>query len=793
MKNMTLFLLLVLLSIISFAQQKVRFDDGWRFHRGDVSNGEQSSLNDADWRTVQLPHDWSIEDLPGTNSPFSPDAVNGVSQGFTTGGIGWYRKTFTMPASSQDKVVYILFDGVYMNADVWLNGEHLGNHPYGYTSFYYDITSKLKPGTQNVLAVQVKNEGATSRWYPGSGINRHVWLITKARHHIAQWGTYITTDNVTTKGATVHITTTVQNESAQATSIRLQTTILNSKGAQVSTTASEQTIQPNTSFDFSQNAAVQNPQLWSVDSPTLYKAVTKVFTGSKLTDSTTTTFGIRSIHFDAQTGFTLNGKPLKLKGGCYHIDNGPLGARAYDRAEERRAQLLKASGFNAIRCSHNPPAPAFLDACDKLGLLVVDETFDMWETGKNANDYHLYFKDWWQRDVESMLLRDRNHPSIILWSIGNEIPNMDNPGVVDTAHQLADFVHQHDPSRLITAAVNGLSEKKDPFFAALDISGYNYGKDFYEKDHQRHPERIMMATESYALQAFDYWMAVEDHPYVIGDFIWTAYDYIGEASIGWLGYWQKPDFYPWNLAYCGDIDICGWKRPQSYYRDVLWKKNQLSLFVKPPQPSFPLNPNKEAWSIWNWYDVVANWNWAGNEGKPLEVNVYSSCDAVELFLNGKSLGRQQTDRNNQFTAKFNVPYQPGTLKAVGYNGTQQVNTAELHTATAPVKIKLTADRRQIKANGEDLSYITVELLDANGHRNTTAENEVHFTIQGDGIIAGVGNANPISLESYQQPHRKAWQGRCLAVIKGGGKGGTITLTASSEGLPGSTITIEAVK
>ena len=793
MKNILLFLLFVLLSTTIFSQHKTRFDDDWRFHRGDVSNGEQPDLNDVDWRTVQLPHDWSIEDLPGTNSPFSPDAVNGVSQGFTTGGIGWYRKTFTMPASAQNKVVYILFDGVYMNADVWLNGEHLGNHPYGYTSFYYDITGKLKPSGQNILAVQVKNEGATSRWYPGSGINRHVWLITKAPQHVAQWGTYITTDNVSTKSAVIHIATAVQNEHAQPASIRLQTTILNSKGALVGTMTSEQTIQPDSSYNFSQHTAVQNPQLWTVDSPTLYKAITKVFSGEKLTDSTTTTFGIRSIHFDAQTGFTLNGKPMKLKGGCYHIDNGPLGARAYDRAEERRAQLLKASGFNAIRCSHNPPAPAFLDACDRLGLLVVDETFDMWENGKNANDYHLYFKDWWQCDVESMLQRDRNHPSIILWSIGNEIPNMDSPYVVATAHQLANFVHQHEPTRPITAAVNALSEKKDPFFAVLDIAGYNYGKDFYEKDHQRHPERIMMATESYALQAFDYWMAVEDHPYLIGDFIWTAFDYIGEASIGWRGYWQKPDFYPWNLAYCGDIDICGWKRPQSYYRDVLWKKDQLSLFVKPPQPSFPLNPEKEAWSIWNWYDVVASWDWTGNEGKPLEVDVYSSCDAVELFLNGNSLGKQTTNRDNQFTAKFNVPYQPGTLKAVGYNGAQQVNTAALHTANAPVKIKLTADRRQIKANGEDLSYITIELLDANGHRNTTAENDVHFTMQGDGTIAGVGNANPISLESYQQPHRKAWQGRCMAVIKGGEKGGAITLTASAEGLPSSTIVIEAVK
>jgi beta-galactosidase len=775
--------------LYSFSQRTILFDDNWKFHRGDTINAEQINFSDENWRKVDLPHDWSIEDLPGTNSPFSPDAINAVSVGFTTGGIGWYRKTFTLPLNRENKKVIIQFEGVYMNADVWLNGEHLGNHPYGYTSFYYDITDKVKWNGKNILAVQVKNVGATSRWYAGSGINRHVWLLATEPVHIVQWGTFITTSGVSSASATINIKTKVQNETGASSTITLVNKILNAKGTEVARTTSKQNIATRNEYEFNDNAKVQSPVLWSTEDPDLYQVISEVYVGGKLSDQVKTKFGIRKISFDVTNGFMLNGKPVKLKGGCFHIDNGPLGARSFDRAEVRRVELMKASGFNAIRCSHNPPAPAFLNACDSLGMLVIDEAFDMWGEPKNAQDYHLYFKDWWQRDLQSMLLRDRNHPSIIMWSIGNEIPGMDKPEVADTAKILSDYVHSIDSTRPVTAAVNSISDKKDAFFSALDICGYNYGVNKYESDHERKPQRIIFATESYALTQFDYWMGVLDHPWVIGDFIWTGFDYIGEASIGWRGYLQEKNFYPWNLAWCGDIDICGWKRPQSFYRDALWKKDQLSVFVKPLQSSFPINPKKEDWSIWNWDDVVADWNWKGYEDSIFEINVYSSCDEVELFLNGRSLGRKQTNRSTKFMAIYAVPYTAGELKAVGYSNGKQVNTSILKTADEPTQIKLSADRNIIKADNEDLTYVSVELHDAKGLRNPKADDLIHFSIEGEGTIVGVGNSNPISLESYQSPQRKAWEGKCLVVIKSTHHPGKIVLKVTSEKLQPAEITI----
>jgi beta-galactosidase len=392
-------------------------------------------------------------------------------------------------------------------------------------------------------------------------------------------------------------------------------------------------------------------------------------------------------------------------------------------------------------------------------------------------------------DIESMIARDRNHPSVITWSIGNEIPNTYRPEVVKVAKTLADYVRQLEPTRPVTSAVNELREDKDPYFATLDIAGYNYAaggdhmkKSLYELDHNRVPNRIMFGTESYPLDAFDSWMNVLDHPYVIGDFVWTAFDYVGEASIGWRGYWQEQNFYPWNLAYCGDIDTCGWKRPQSYYRDALWKPDQVSVFVKPPSPSFPLNPARQSWSKWHWDDVVADWNWQGYENRPIEVNVYSSCEEVELLLNGKSLGRKPTNRSTKFIAIWQVPFQAGELKAVGYKAGKPVGSAELRSAESPVRIKLTADRTRIEANGLDLSYVTVELLDGNGVRNPKAENLVKFSVEGAGSIAAVANANPVSTESYQQQQRKAWQGRCLLIVRSGKTPGRIVVIAGSEGL-----------
>jgi len=678
---------------------------------------------------------------------------------------------------------------VYMNAEVWLNGQSVGSHPYGYTSFWFDITDKVKSDSANVLAVKVRNEGENSRWYSGSGIYRHVWLKTLEPTHIAQWGTYITARDVSASSAKVSIKTKVLNETDQTSQTALLSRVLNSKGQLVVEIESRHTIPAHSSYEFEQLVELKDPSLWSPDSPTLYTAESVVNQNSKTIDLLRTQFGVRSIAFDVAKGFLLNGQPLKLKGGCLHHDNGPLGARAFDRAEERRVELLKASGYNALRLAHNPPSPAFLEACDRLGMLVIDEAFDMWSEGKNPHDYHLFFDEWWQRDVESMILRDRNHPSVIIWSIGNEIPNRTKPEVVKLAQELGDYIRRMEPTRPITSAVNDLREDKDPYFATLDVAGYNYAaggdhlkQTLYEFDHNRLPKRIMYGSESYPLEAFDSWMNVIDHPYVVGDFVWTAFDYIGEASIGWRGYWQEQSFYPWTLAYCGDIDTCGWKRPQSYYRDALWKENQLSIFVKPPTPSYPINPNRQSWSKWHWHDVVANWNWEGHEREPLQVSVYSSCDEVELLLNGKSLGRKPTNRSTVYTATWDVPYQAGVLHAVGYNGGRATSFVDLKSSGPPSAIKVTPDRARIVADNQDLSYVTVELVDAKGVRNPTAENSIRFAVDGPGTIVAVANANPISTESYQRPQRKAWQGRCLVIVRSTQQAGPITITASSSGL-----------
>jgi beta-galactosidase len=776
----------------------ILFDSGWHFYRGDVEKAEESGFNDSSWRSLNLPHDWSIEDIPGTNSPVDSNAVGGSSTGYLVGGTGWYRKTFYAGSNIKGKIIQLQFDGIYMNAEIWLNGKPLGTHPYGYTSFSYNITGELAPGKINLLAVRVRNEGRNSRWYSGSGIYRHVWITAMDPLHVNQWGTSITTPEIGSDFAKVNVKTNILNESGKAADVVLVTYILTSDGTKMAVIESSQNISNGLTYEFKQDLKIPGPSLWSVESPVLYKAVNKVYRmngnkRSEMIDRTENTFGVRSISVSAEKGFLLNGKPLLLKGGCMHHDNGPLGAAAFDRAEERRVELMKASGFNAIRCSHNPPSPAFLSACDRIGMLVLDEAFDMWKEPKNKNDYHLYFDEWWQKDMSSMILRDRNHPSVVMWSIGNEVPERGKPEGAVLAHTLADYVRNIDPTRPVTSAVNFVTLDKDPYFSALDICGYNYAIGNYVSDHNRLPERVILGTESFPIQAFENWMAVIDYPWVIGDFVWTGYDYLGEASIGWLGFAFRNSFYPWTDAYCGDMDICGWKRPQSYYRDALWKPDQLSMFVKPPSPTFQLNSSTKVVSRWSWPDEVASWNWDGNEGQPLEIKVYSSCDEVELFLNDKSLGRKQTNRETRFTATFNVEYRPGVLRAVGYKGSGQITSCELRTTGNPEKIVLSADRSSIKADNQDLSYITVGIIDGKGIRNPLAQNLIKFDIEGPGSIVAVGSSNPRGTESFIQPMRKAYQGRCIVIIRSENKAGEIKLKAISDGLQSAEIVISSAK
>ncbi len=771
------------------ARSKFLFNFNWLFHYGDLENGEAPGWDDSEWRNLDLPHDWSIEDLPGQDSPFDSTAINGISMGYLKGGTSWYRKNFHVPKKLNSKRISIIFEGIYMNADVWLNGKHLGNHPYGYTSFYYDITEALNFGGENVLAVEVKNEGSNSRWYPGSGINRNVWLSVTNPVHIANWGTFITTPEITPGEAVVALELNMVNARNEDVNIDIVTTIIDKSGKQIASIISNESIGAGSKNKLLQNLEVSGPQLWSPDSPELYTALTEIKLQDKLIDEKVTTFGIRKIEFSTE-GFFLNGENVLLKGACVHHGNGPLGAAAYDRAEERRVELMKASGFNAIRCAHNPPSPAFLDACDRLGILVIDESFDMWRYPKRPDDYSNYFDEWWEKDLESMILRDRNHPSIIMWSTGNEIPERGRPEGVETSKELVEFVKKLDSTRPVTAAVNGLTPDKDPYFATLDIAGYNYAvggdhweESLYAKDHNRVSDRIIYCAESYPLEAFGSWMSVKEYPYVIGDFVWTGFDYLGEASIGWLGYPHEGNFYPWNHAFCGDIDICGFKRPQSWYRNVLWEHGkQLSLWVTPPEPSFPLNPDKAPWSKWEWQDVVNEWNWEKHEGEIFDVYAYSAYEEVELFLNGNSLGKKATSQENEWIASWEVPYQSGELLAIAYEDDEIIDSSIIKTAKETEKILLTPDRTQIKANGQDICYITVDLVDREGIRNPEAENLIHFSISGPAEVLATGSSNPRSTESFRQPKRKAWKGRCLLIVKTTREAGEIVVTAKAEGL-----------
>jgi beta-galactosidase len=720
----------------------------------------------------------------------------GPSTGHVVGGTGWYRKPFTLSPAEQGKRVVVRFDGVYMNADFWINGQALGNHPYGYTSFEFDLTPHLKPaGQENVIAVRVRNEGKNSRWYSGSGIYRHTWLTVTDPIHVPTWGVFVTTPEVSKENAVVKVASEVHNGTGAEANVVVRASVLNAKGKTVQTREGNLRLAANETRSVEQLLEVRAPKLWSTDSPELYSAQIEIVAAGKTLDTTSTRFGIRKIEVDATNGFRLNGQMLKLKGGCMHHDNGPLGSATIDRAEERRVELMKANGFNAIRTSHNPPSPAFLDACDRLGVLVIDEAFDCWEVGKNGQDYSVYFKDWVKRDIASMVRRDRNHPSVIMWSIGNEIPEQFRGEAV--AKMLLEAVLSHDATRPVTQAIcsdwgnvmRNWDRLSDPAFTHLDVAGYNYLPDKYESDHARHPERVMYGSESYPKDFFDYWSLVEKHSYIIGDFVWTSMDYFGESGIGhtWLSN-EKDSFlkpWPWYNAWCGDIDVCGFKKPQSYYRDVVWRRSQIEMMVHAPLPEGV----HENVSGWGWPDETQSWTWPGQEGKRLQVSVYSRCDTIRLELNGKVIGEKPVSAETKLTAKFDVPYQAGELRAIGLINGKAVAKTTLRTAGEPHEIRLTADRKRIRVDRNDLSYVTVEVVDRNGNRIPNAAIPIRFTSSGAGELAATGSAAPDDASSFHVPLRKTYEGRCLAILRPTGVVGNIQLKAEADGLKSATIAI----
>ncbi len=798
-------------------QRETNFNGDWRFLRGDAPGAENAAFDDSTWRTLDLPHDWSLEDLPpGTTNepapalppgggrrraanfpvvgPFSPASPGGPATGYTLGGIGWYRKHFVLDQQTPGKQVTIQFDGVYMDSDVWINGHSLGNHPYGYTAFAYDLTDFLNPpGQENVLAVRVSNLGRNSRWYSGSGIYRDVVLRVTDPLHVGQWGVSVTTPQVTKQQATVNVITTLKNGRNADMAITLRVKLRGPSGRTLQTGENNVQVPAGAQAEVPLTFMVKSPPLWSPASPLLCQAEVELLVNGKAVDATTAAFGIREINFSVENGFTLNGMPLKLQGACIHNDNGPLGSAAIDRAEERRIELLKANGFNAIRTSHNPPSTAFLDACDRVGMLVLDEAFDCWEQGKNPDDYGKYFDDWWQRDLDSMILRDRNHPSVILWSIGNEIPQRATDRGYVIAKELSDEVRRLDPTRPVTEAICGFWDQPGrPWsdtttaFTFLDVGGYNYQDGQYGADHLKFPNRIMVGTESYPSAIASIWRRVEMDPWVLGDFEWTGMDYLGEAGTGSAHLDNEPgNTWPWYDAFCGDLDLCGFKKPQSYYREVVWGRSALEMFVNRPVPP----GRREIVSGWGWPDELPSWTWPGEENQPVQVDVYSRCDTVQLELNGKEIGARQISSSGRLTARFEVPYAPGELKAVGLKDGKVVATKVLRTVGPAKQLRLEADRATIHADRNDLAYVTVEVTDADGNVLPDATNLVRFTLSGPGELAAVGSGAPDVPESFRQPRHTTYHGRCLAILRPLGTAGKVTLRAEADGLSSGQVVI----
>lgn len=827
------------------------FTAGWTFHLGDDSAASRPDYDDTAWRILNLPHDWAIE------GEFSRDNPSGTGGGALPGGIGWYRKTFTVDKADEGKRLYIDFDGVYMNSEVFINGHSLGVRPYGYVSFSYDLTPHIKWGGKNVVAVRVDNaEQPNSRWYSGCGIYRNVWLTKLNPVHIAQWGTFITAEDVSKNSARLNIRTKIQYDAAaqlqdsvkQAdgtyvvfdseivplADVVLQSRLMDAEGNVVGEVASELQVIPTCLNEVEQEIVVKNPNLWSVNTPYIYKVNSILIdkTTGKVLDNYCTNTGIRTFRFDAQKGFILNGERLKINGVCMHHDLGCLGAAVNIRAIERQLEILQEMGCNGIRCSHNPPSPELLDLCDRMGFIVMDETFDMWRKRKTAHDYSRYFNEWHERDLTDLILRDRNHPSVFIWSIGNEVLEQWSDAKADTltleqanlilnfghdqsmlakegemsvnsllTKKLADMVKALDSTRPVTAGCNEPNPNNHLFRSeALDLIGFNYHDDWFAGVPEKFPGKPFIVAESVsALMTRGYYRMpsdetvicperwdkpyfddsfscssydnchvpwgnshegtmrhVKNNDFISGQYVWTGFDYLGEPTpYGW----------PARSSYFGIVDLAGFPKDVYYLYRSEWHPEKKVLHLFP------------------------HWNWT--PGQDIDMwAYYNNADEVELFVNGESQG-VRTKGKDDFHVVWRVKYEPGVVKVVSRKDGKTVLEKEIHTAGEPAQIRLTADRNEIKSDGRDLSFVTVEVLDKDGNLCPNADNQIMFDVQGAGFIAGVDNGSPVSMEKFKADHRRAFYGKCLAVVQSDGKSGGIKLTATSEGLKTAVTAIKA--
>lgn len=767
--------------------RKTRIDSSWKFFLGDELAASKSDYNDSKWRIVNLPHDWSIEHSISEKVPAGNDG------GYRVAGIAWYRKELMVPASLKGEKVYLYFEGVYMNSSIYVNGQLIGGHPYGYTSFFCDATSAIIPGKKNVVAVRVDNsQQKNCRWYSGSGIYRHVWLIHIPKVHIENWGVAVHTPQVSASQATVQVKTMLNNETSVDKEVKVTVKVADAEDA-VSTVI----IPARGKKEVIQKLKVSHPKLWDINAPNLYDAHISILDNDKIIDTYSQSFGIRTIHYSVK-GFFLNGRKLELNGGCVHHDNGILGAAAFDRAEFRKVQMMKSAGFNALRTSHNLPSEAFLEACDRLGMLVIDEAFDGWREAKTPHDYATLFDKYWQQDIEWMVLRDLNHPSIIAWSIGNEVIERKKIEVVTTAHKLARKIREYD-NRPITSALAAWDSDwdiYDPLAAELDITGYNYMIHKHAEDHQRVPDRVMWQTESYAKDTYRNWSLVHDFDYIIGDFIWTGIDYLGESGIGRWWYdgdvpgehYERP-LYPWHAAYCGDIDLTGWRKPISHYRNLLYNDTEkLYMVVREPDGYY----GKIRTGLWTAYPTWESWNWPGYEGKDIEVEVYSKYPIVRLYLDDKLVGEKGIGRETEMKAVFSLPFKPGTLKVEGVENGVVKDAKMLSSASEPVAIRTKVENREMKADGADLSFVQIEIVDREGRVCPNTSVELEAIVTGSGELAALGNADIKDPDTYVDQIHKTWKGRALAVVRSTKKAGKVKLTIKSKGLKPSAEIIQSL-
>ena len=770
-------MMLVIAVVTASAQTKRQlFDFGWQFtHR---SASPLGSSKNGTTQTVDLPHDWDIFE-----GPVSGEGATGTGGGWFEAGKGEYRKTFATPNAD---IVKLHFEGVYQKAEVYVNGQKAGQHHYGYTPFTVDVTKYLNKDKKKINEVVVKvdnSEQPNCRWYSGSGIYRHVWLETKPALHIAENGVFVTTPEVSAAKAKMQVEVTVQNES-QAD--RNATVVVGGSQLMVAVKAGESKTVSTTLY-------VNNPRLWSPESPTLYEAKVELKENGTTIDNATAKYGIRSFSFDAEKGFVLNGKPLLINGACVHHDDGVLGAMAFDDAEIRKVRQMKEAGFNLIRTSHNPTTRAFLDACDSIGMLVIDEAFDGWRTQKNPYDYSTVIDSCYREDIHAMVLRDRNHPSIICWSIGNEVIERKDIRVIQTAKLLKQAILDCDTTRPVTEALCAWDsdwEIYDPHFDVLDIGGYNYMIFKHASDHQRNPKRVMWQTESFPRDAFKNWAVVNDFPYVVGDIVWTGLDYLGESSIGRYYYegerpgehWFDGGFPEWHGAYCGDVDITGWRKPISHYREVLWH-NDTPLYMAVKEPDgYHGKILETSWSVWPTWE---SWTWPGWDGKPVEVEVYTRQPEVKLYLDDQLIGTKQVSRDTEFKAVFSVPYKAGTLRAEA--GGESVI---LKTAGEPARLRLTPDRTTMTADGQSLTFITVEVVDKQGTPVPEAAISCEAIVKGAGTLLAFASADLKDTEPYTSPRVKTWKGRALLVVRSAQKKGSVSVSIRSP-LPTASLTLKS--